>query len=211
MSVQIQLPKYVGEIGRGAAKDAGRYALHGINIKVAKDGAATACVTDGRILVEIKLGNAIEADLGCDVIVDPKAFKAALATCHAKVRDPLVTIDADNHRVLVVEGNGSKIEVPLIDGTFPAYGDVIPSETSSVETTNASIGLGADYLPRLVQALYFACGGRITKNQGMLWAFHGPKSPVRVDYLGGELRGRGVIMPVALEKGEVEKAHEEWK
>ncbi len=211
MSVQIRIPKYVGEIGCAAAKEAGRYALHGINLKVTKKGDAVACVTDGKILVEVKLGKADEADLGCSVIVDPKAFKAALATCHAKGKDPLVTIDADNHRVLVVEGDGSKIEVPLMDGTFPDYHDVIPAETSSVETTNASIGLAVTLVQRVTNALWLACGGRITKEEGLLWAFHGPKQPTRIDYLKGELRGRAVIMPIALEKGEVEAAHEEWK
>lgn len=198
MSVILRIPKCVAELNRATAQEAGRYALHGINIRVTKDGKATACATDGRILVEVDLDDATEADLGCSVIVDTKLFKAALAACHAKKVDPFVTINTDVGRTISVQGNGAKVDVPIIEGTFPAYEDVFPSDISTT-IGNESIDLNPLYVSRCVLALFKACGGKADSEKRTSFSFHGPKNPVRIDYTQLDRKGRAVIMPVARE------------
>lgn len=196
MSATLRLPKYVAELG-AVCEDHGRYALAGINFKIDDTGNAKACVTDGKILVEITLPGAIDIGGAMSVVLDPKLLKAALKACHSKSHDPSVRLDPD--KGATVTGNGAEVTVPMIDGTFPDYEDVIPSEVSTT-IGNESIDIAGTLLAKLSTVLFRACGGVKATDARMSWAFHGPKNPVRVDYIEAELEGRGVIMPMGKRK-----------
>ncbi len=183
-------PKCIAELG-AVCQDHGRYALSGICLKIDEDDKAVACVTDGKILVEIELGTVTDCGGPFSVVVDPKLLKKALTACHSRKRDPSARVTEKN---VTITGNGAEVVVPLIEGEFPRYEDVIPSDVSDV-IGNHSINIAADLLARVCLVLFKACG----KGEPCLtFAFHGAKNPIRIDYVDGEFfKGRAVIMPIA--------------
>ncbi len=110
-----------------AATEAGRFALHGVlmNIK-GKDIEMVA--TDGRRLARATGSLTTEAGRDIRVIVGPKGLgllERVLGSRTAGDESAEVSIAVEDRQVLFRAG-GALVISRLIDGTFPAYEDVIP-------------------------------------------------------------------------------------
>jgi DNA polymerase-3 subunit beta len=107
------------------ATDAGRYALHGVLLVITKKGIELVA-TDGRRLARATapLKGGIKQDLR--VIVGPKGL--ALLERVLGASGGAVSIAVQDRQILFRSG-GVLIVSRLIDGTFPAYEDVIPKST----------------------------------------------------------------------------------
>ena len=193
MSATLLLPKFIHELGAVCPKSNARFTLAGINFKVDDVGKASACVTDGKILVKVDLDDATDIGGAISVTLDPKSLKTALVACHSKQRPPMLRITDE---ACTVTGNGASMVVQKIEGVFPEIEDVIPKDVSTIETTNASVHLNPELVSRLCLALFRACG-KSADDPRFAFAFHGPKMPVRVDFKGDTFSGVGVIMPIS--------------
>lgn len=109
------------------AKEAGRYALHGVLFKV-EDGRLELVATDGRRLARSVHGLEGTGEAQLRVIVGPKGLSLLDRTMGEPPRD--VTIALGERQVLFQIG-GTLVISRLIDGTFPAYEDVIPKGEAS--------------------------------------------------------------------------------
>ncbi|MHC5009655.1 MAG: DNA polymerase III subunit beta [Planctomycetota bacterium] len=107
------------------AKEAGRYALHGVLFRLSGD-TLELVATDGRRLARTtkKLDNAEHRDL--KVIVGPKGLSLLDRIMASDASE--VAVALEERQVLFRIGHALVIS-RLIDGTFPAYEDVIPKET----------------------------------------------------------------------------------
>lgn len=109
------------------AKEAGRYALHGVLFHM--DGKNLELVaTDGRRLA--RAARELEQAVGRDmrVIVGPKGLSLLDRVMGAELGEISVALE---ERQVLFQVGGTLVISRLIDGTFPAYEDVIPpaSET----------------------------------------------------------------------------------
>jgi DNA polymerase-3 subunit beta len=109
------------------AKEAGRYALHGVLFHM--DGASLELVaTDGRRLARAAQGLGEVPGRDMRVIVGPKGLSLLDRVMGSEPDE--VSVALEERQVLFRVG-GTLVISRLIDGTFPAYEDVIPpvSET----------------------------------------------------------------------------------
>lgn len=126
-----------------AATEAGRFALHGVLVVV--EGQQIELVaTDGRRLARAVGELPVKADRGMRAIVGPKGLGLLERVLGAVGGD--VSIAVEDRQVLFRTGDALVVS-RLIDGTFPAYGDVIPKETAHHFTTTA-----ADFMAGLRRA-----------------------------------------------------------
>lgn len=104
------------------AKEAGRYALHGVLVKVTGD-CIEFVATDGRRLARAvrTLDSSSAKDL--KVIVGPKGLSLLDRAMGEQPGEVLVALES---RQVLFQVGGTVIVSRLIDGTFPAYEDVIP-------------------------------------------------------------------------------------
>jgi len=104
------------------AKEAGRYALHGVLFHM--DGTSLELVaTDGRRLARAAQGLDEAAGRDMRVIVGPKGLSLLDRVMGAELGDVSVALE---ERQVLFQVGGTLVVSRLIDGTFPAYEDVIP-------------------------------------------------------------------------------------
>ncbi len=125
------------------AKEPGRYALHGVLFK-AQEERLELVATDGRRLAMATRNLGGTQDAGLRVIVGAKGLSLLDRTMGEPAKD--VTIALGERQVLFQVG-GALVISRLIDGTFPAYEDVIPKGESQV----FELGVG-DFSSALRQA-----------------------------------------------------------
>ncbi|MDA1194121.1 MAG: DNA polymerase III subunit beta [Planctomycetota bacterium] len=124
-----------------AATEAGRFALHGVLLNI-KGKSIEMVATDGRRLARAAGTLAKKAARDVRVIVGPKGLgllERVLATSDASGE---VSVAVEERQVLFRAG-GALVVSRLIDGTFPAYEDVIPKSSKySFEVTTAEFAAG---------------------------------------------------------------------
>lgn len=129
-----------------AAKEATRYAVHGVAI-VQKGDATFLAATDGRSLSMVRAypedGDDMPAILGQGRIYSPAAFAAARKACKRKP-DATVTLNGSAY----VQADGSTTEFARVDGTFPDVFEAIP-KAKPVQT----LRLNAEFVARLQKAM----------------------------------------------------------
>jgi DNA polymerase-3 subunit beta len=104
------------------AKEAGRYALHGVLFRL--EGQTLELVaTDGRRLARAVQSLEEPGGASLKVIIGPKALSLLDRVMGDEPRD--VAIGVEERQVLFRTGNALLVS-RLIDGSFPAYEDVIP-------------------------------------------------------------------------------------
>ena len=110
-----------------AATEAGRFALHGVLMNI--HGTSIELVaTDGRRLARATGALPRKGTRDIKVIVGPKGLgllERVLGARAAEAEDAVVSIAVEDRQVLFRSG-GALVISRLIDGTFPAYEDVIP-------------------------------------------------------------------------------------
>ncbi len=126
-----------------AATEAGRFALHGV-LMVIEGNQIELVATDGRRLAQAAGQLPKKARKGIRVIVGPKGLGLLERVLAAVGGD--VSIAVEDRQVLFRCGD-ALIVSRLIDGTFPAYEDVIPKSTKYTFTATA-----ADFLSGLRRA-----------------------------------------------------------
>jgi DNA polymerase-3 subunit beta len=109
-----------------AAKEAGRFALHGVHFKIAGEGLELVA-TDGRRLAKAtgSVGKAGGREMR--VIVGPKGLSLLERVMGAEPGE--VSLAVQDRQVLFRVGNALVIS-RLIDGAYPAYEDVIPKSAA---------------------------------------------------------------------------------
>ena len=110
-----------------AAREAGRFALHGV-LLTSDGGRLELVATDGRRLA--KSSHALGGGPGKDVraIIGPKAL-VLLERALGSAAEPQVEVSLEERQVLLRSGDVLVIS-RLIDGTFPAIDNVIPQKTA---------------------------------------------------------------------------------
>lgn len=130
--------KLVGRTAFAAAREQGRYAMHGI-LTLVEDGVLRMVGTDGRRLAVAS--NPIDADSG-----PPRRAIVPTKGMHTIVRvlsDPLEQVQIQfGSNQLGVKTRRAEVFARLIEGDFPRYAAVIPSET------NHSVEADAELLAR---------------------------------------------------------------
>ncbi len=110
-----------------AATEAGRFALHGVLMNISGKSIELVA-TDGRRLARARGDLDTKAARDIKVIVGPKGLGLLERVLGARVADADggdVSIAVEDRQVLFRAG-GALVVSRLIDGTFPAYEDVIP-------------------------------------------------------------------------------------
>lgn len=110
-----------------AATEAGRFALHGVLMNI-QGSSAELVATDGRRLAQATAELPKKAKRDIRVIVGPKGLallERVLSSRASEADGAEVSIAVEDRQVLFRAG-GALIVSRLIDGTFPAYEDVIP-------------------------------------------------------------------------------------
>jgi DNA polymerase III sliding clamp (beta) subunit (PCNA family) len=126
--------------GALAAKEATRYAVHGVAV-VHRDGGTFLAATDGRALTFIRA--ALDDTDKPDGVYPVAAFAAARKGAKRK---PDATVGLNGSAA--VEADGARTEYAKVDGTFPDLAGVVP--TNAPERV---LRLNADYLARIQKAL----------------------------------------------------------
>ncbi|MDJ0522734.1 MAG: DNA polymerase III subunit beta [Planctomycetota bacterium] len=110
-----------------AATEAGRFALHGVLMNI-HGSSAELVATDGRRLARATAELPSKAQRDIKVIVGPKGLGLLERVLAARTGDgdsADVSIAVEDRQVMFRSG-GALVVSRLIDGTFPAYEDVIP-------------------------------------------------------------------------------------
>lgn len=119
-----------------AATEAGRFALHGVLMNI-KGKNIELVATDGRRLARAAGTLGRKANSSVRVIVGPKGLGLLERVLAATEIEGEVSIAVEDRQVLFRAG-GALIVSRLIDGTFPAYEDVIPKSTKHSFTVTAA-------------------------------------------------------------------------
>jgi len=116
------------------AKEAGRYALHGVLFQIKKDRLELVA-TDGRRLARAtrEIGKGGGRDM--KVIVGPKGLSLLDRVMGADAGEVAVALE---ERQVLFRIGSTLIVSRLIDGTFPAYEDVIPATSETGFTVGVS-------------------------------------------------------------------------
>jgi DNA polymerase-3 subunit beta len=125
--------KLIARTAFAAAKEQGRYAMHGILV-VVEDETLRMVATDGRRLAISSCPIATAGGPPKRAIVPTKA----LQSFQRVITDPLETVHlsfADNQ--LGLRTKRAEIFARLIDGEFPRYNAVVPTETSHLMEADA--------------------------------------------------------------------------
>jgi DNA polymerase III subunit beta len=116
------------------AKEAGRYALHGVLFRIHGDQLELVA-TDGRRLARIVRGLGAKSPRDMKVIVGPKGLSLLDRVMGPDPQDVGVALE---ERQVLFRVGGAVVISRLIDGTFPAYEDVIPKHASNAFVLGAS-------------------------------------------------------------------------
>ena len=119
-----------------AATEAGRFALHGVLMNI-KGKNIELVATDGRRLARAAGKLSQKANSNVKVIVGPKGLGLLERVLAATQVEGEVSIAVEDRQVLFRAG-GALIVSRLIDGTFPAYDDVIPKSSKHEFSVNAA-------------------------------------------------------------------------
>lgn len=169
------------------AKEQGRYALHGVLFKV-EGGALELVATDGRRLArctQALTGQKAERELR--VIVGPKGLSLLDRTMGEPPRE--VTVALEERQVLFQVG-GTLVISRLIDGTFPAYEDVIPKKTTgnfelAVSEFAGALRKASLLTTRDAMSVQFDIGSELLTIRSRAPEIGEARVEVPVDYSGG--------------------------
>ena len=125
------------------AKEAGRYALHGVLFHLS-EGALELVATDGRRLARVTRALDDGSSRDMRVIVGPRGLSLLDRVMTASTGAVDVALE---ERQILFRVGASLVISRLIDGTFPAYEDVIPQVTG----TGFTVGV-ADFSSALRRA-----------------------------------------------------------
>ena len=119
------------------AKEAGRFAFHGVQIRV-DPKSITFCATDGRRLARVSQ-QVDEAGPNSPVtfIVGPRGLNLLDRVLGSGVHDRLEL--ALNERLLLARSGGVQVASRLIEGTFPDTESVIPKAEGSIASLPAGV------------------------------------------------------------------------
>lgn len=187
-----------------AARDPGRYAMHGVLVEDTGEFTARAVATDGRMLVVLdnlaKTGNGVAR-----AIIPTIAWKFARNLKGiAKNRDGLVTVDSVDRSTgalkdLRVEvncspGDGTSMRENAIEGEFPRFQAVVPTR----EDVHYRIAFNPYYLAEIADAI-----GVSKELPCVTIECKGPTHPIRV--IGPSDNAFGVLMPVTVDGQDLPK------
>jgi len=178
MTVPFQLNKSQRLVVNGTAKESSRPALAAICVRKDKDGQGQVVAADGYMLIEKR----VDYDGDESVLLDAKG----VAAC--KDDKELGTVSfipgADNSSMQAVV-DGSVRDVEVVQGTFPDYERLYPTEEPVFR-----IGLGRDVLLKMLKCLDAKSG-----EDAIAFFFRTPTSPVEFR-VGDDVRG--MIMPLVI-------------
>jgi DNA polymerase III subunit beta len=127
--------KLIGRTAFAAAREQGRYAMHGI-LTLVEDGTLRMVGTDGRRLAVAS--NPIDSDSGPPrkAIVPTKGMQTFVRV----LSDPLEQVHLQfGGNQLGLKTRRAEVFARLIEGDFPRYAAVIPSETAHMVETDAEV------------------------------------------------------------------------
>jgi DNA polymerase-3 subunit beta len=136
----IQGGRFTSLVGRtafAAAREQGRYAMHGVLTEV-EDGVMRMVATDGRRLAIAHTALETIGELPRPAIVPTKGMQLFCRVIH----DPLeqVQVHFGENQIGIKTKNG-EVFARLLDGDFPRYSAVIPKETTNtVEADTEMLG-----------------------------------------------------------------------
>jgi len=148
-----------------AARESTRYAINGVLWEIG-DGKLTLAATDGRRLAVAKgeAGGSRSGGKGMTAIVPTKA--ASVFTRLSVEPDARVAVKVSSNQ-LVISVGGAMIGTALVEGHFPKYQDVIPTDCNRIATLNTG-----EFLAALKQAALLtneeSKGIRLTFAEGSL-------------------------------------------
>jgi len=127
--------RLVGQTAFAAAREAGRYAMHGVLITVADDKLQMVA-TDGRRLALASAGvEAVPAN-AAPAIVPTKGIQMF---CRV-IDDPLALVKLSfGENQIGMKTRHAEIFARLIDGEYPRYSEVIPAESKNSLEANADM------------------------------------------------------------------------
>ena len=128
-----------------AAKDPSRYAIRGVAV-VERHGDTYLAATDGKALTLVRAypDDADDMPSMAQRIYPVPAFAAA-RKAGKRLPDAALTL---NGAAYVDGADGSHVEFPKVDGTFPDVGSVMPKGSGEL-----LVRLDAEYLARMQKAL----------------------------------------------------------
>ena len=189
-----------------AAKDSGRYAMHGVLIEDTGNGTARAVATDGRKLVVLS-GLEASGNGVARAVVPADAWKFARGGkgVALRARPGTVTVEPtelpqhDGHHIsdpaVVVKsspGDSTSRNDAAIEGEFPRYTSVMPDGSKVA----FRVSFNAQYLAQISDALGVDSGVDCVTLE-----FEAPDKPIRVVPASGAANAVGVLMPVVSEGG----------
>jgi len=129
------LTRLVGQTAFAAARDGGRYAMHGILTEI-KGGELRMVATDGRRLALASTPVDVKKDSKDPAIIPTKGLQLF---CRV-IADPLdqVSLQFSPNQVGMKTPN-AEVFARLIDGEYPRYSAVIPEETKNHVEVNAEM------------------------------------------------------------------------
>jgi DNA polymerase-3 subunit beta len=127
--------RLVGQTSFAAAREGGRYAMHGVLITVADDKLQMVA-TDGRRLAVSSAGIQEVPSSAAPAIVPTKGIQ----TFCRVIDDPLSQIKIRfGENQLGMKTHNAEIFARLIDGEYPRYSEVIPKESKNCIEANADM------------------------------------------------------------------------
>lgn len=129
------LARLVGRTAFAAAREAGRYAMHGILTQV-EDNSLRLVATDGRRLAITHTAVETNGSAPRKAIVPTKGMQLFART----IDDPLVNVRLHfGENQIGLETPKAQVFARLIDGEFPRYAAVIPSTTANSVEADAEL------------------------------------------------------------------------
>lgn len=138
LSVQAgTFTRLVGQTAFAAAREAGRYAMHGVLVTV-QDESLQMVATDGRRLA---LASLPIQDVPPDIQPAIVPTKGLQLFCRA-IEDPLEQVKIKfGENQIGMRTKDAEIFARLIDGEYPRYSDVIPAQSAiSIEANTEMLG-----------------------------------------------------------------------
>jgi len=158
------IPRNILALASVAHTEKTRYAMSGVLVSRAPDGACVATATDGKILARVhyKDGQSDPTTIGLgsgETIIPRDACEKAAKVARAYVKGDTpdretVRWAADGLAALAKDRTRSVVPAPNVDGHYPPVDDVIPATPSSV----VRVTFNATLLATLAEALNAAVG-----------------------------------------------------
>lgn len=132
------------ELDRVAAREPGRYSIHGVRVERLPDGSGRAVATDGRALaivpVELEEGDDLEA--GGRTLSREAWIEARRGAREGEAY-------AELNGCAKVRGRSGIVSSSYLEGEFPKYADIVPEHDPHAP----SFALNAEYLASIQRAL----------------------------------------------------------